>query len=240
MEDDEMSKTSDKTLGKEVGFLNPALSAVLDNFLSEDVLPSTSLDERTRGIAVVSVLVGSQSSDYFEVALPRIVESGPSAAEVREVLYQAVAYMGIGRVYPFLKIADRILGAGGEGSAADETERLERGERAQIEIFGAQMKGFADSGDAFSGNINKWLVKNCFGDYYTRGVLSYAEREMVTFCLLAAQGGCEPQLKSHTAANLRVGNSAAFLVDVITQCMPYIGYPRTLNAIAAIREAAAK
>ena len=63
---------------------------------------------------------------------------------------------------------------------------------------------------------------------------------MITFCLLAAQGGCEPQLKSHTAANIRIGNDAAFLTDVISQCMPYIGYPRTLNALAAIKEVSAK
>lgn len=228
------------TLGGEVGFLNPGLSAVLDNFLSEDVLPGTELDGKTRGLAVMSVLVGSQSAEYFEVALPGIVEGGTSADEVREALYQAVAYVGIGRVYPFLKIADALLGAGVDGTAGSEAERLERGEKAQMAIFGAQMKGFADSGDAMSGNINRWLVKNCFGDYYTRGVLDFAQREMVTFCLLAAQGGCEPQLRSHIAANLRIGNDAKFLVDVITQCMPYIGYPRTLNALAAIREVAAK
>ena len=59
---------------------------------------------------------------------------------------------------------------------------------------------------------------------------------MITFCFIATQGGCEPQLAGHTAGNLGVGNDKQFLINVISQCMPYIGYPRTLNALRVINE----
>lgn len=116
--------------------------------------------------------------------------------------------------------------------------RLEAGEQAQIEIFGEGMRGFADTGRDTNGHINKWLVDNCFGDYYTRGGLDYRQRELITFCFLSAQGGCEPQLTSHAAANMRVGNSREFLIKVVSQCVPYIGYPRCLNALRCVNEAA--
>ncbi len=61
---------------------------------------------------------------------------------------------------------------------------------------------------------------------------------MITFCFLAAQGGCEPQLASHAAANMRVGNDKAFLITVVSQCLPFIGYPRSLNALRCVNEAA--
>lgn len=61
---------------------------------------------------------------------------------------------------------------------------------------------------------------------------------MITLCILAAQGGCEPQLVSHAAGNLHVGNDKAFLLDVVSQCLPYIGYPRSLNALRCVGEAA--
>ena len=77
-----------------------------------------------------------------------------------------------------------------------------------------------------------------FGDYYTRGGLDYKQREMITFCFLAALGGCEPQLTSHAGANLRIGNDNAFLIQVISQCLPYIGYPRSLNALRCVNDAA--
>lgn len=48
----------------------------------------------------------------------------------------------------------------------------------------------------------------------------------------------EPQLTSHAAGNMRVGNEKAFLICVISQCLPYIGYPRSLNALRCVNEAA--
>lgn len=87
------------------------------------------------------------------------------------------------------------------------------------------------------GHINRWLAANCFGDYYTRTGLNLAQREMITFCFLAAQGGCEPQLTAHAAGNMRLGNSKDFLIKVVSQCRPYIGYPRSLNAVACISKA---
>ena len=111
-------------------------------------------------------------------------------------------------------------------------DRLEKGEETQIRLFGLQMKDFAKKGI-----INKWLVDNCFGDYYTRKGLSDNDREMITFCYLAAQGGCEPQLLSHAQANIKLGNDKDFLMKVIEQNVPFIGYPRSLNAVRIVNEA---
>jgi len=49
--------------------------------------------------------------------------------------------------------------------------------------------------------------------------------------MLGALGGCEVQVKGHVAANLNVGNDRGRLIDVSTQLLPFIGYPRTLNAL---------
>jgi 4-carboxymuconolactone decarboxylase len=63
-------------------------------------------------------------------------------------------------------------------------------------------------------------------------------RELLTFAMLAALGGCEPQLAGHVAANRNVGNNRSRLLDVLTQLLPYIGYPRTLNALRVLDEVA--
>ena len=54
--------------------------------------------------------------------------------------------------------------------------------------------------------------------------------------MLAALGGCESQIAGHVAANLAVGNDRAVLVSTVTQLLPFIGYPRTLNALRVINE----
>jgi 4-carboxymuconolactone decarboxylase len=40
----------------------------------------------------------------------------------------------------------------------------------------------------------------------------------------------------HIAADLNVSNDHARLIDVLTQLLPFIGYPRTLNALRVIDE----
>lgn len=118
-------------------------------------------------------------------------------------------------------------------SVTTKKDRAEKGEQAQVDIFGEGMRGFASKG-----TMNRFLSANCFGDYYTRKGLPYSDRELITFCFLAAQGGCEPQLKSHAAANIRVGNGADKLTAVVLAVLPLIGYPRSLNALSCVAAAA--
>lgn len=171
--------------------------------------------------------------------LPKALDAGLTPVMVKEMVYQAVDYLGIGRVMPFLSATNDILTARGvhlplpAQATTDMENRLEKGAEAQAEIFGEHMK------EAWkAGHINRWLAANCFGDYYTRGGLDLKQRELITFCFLAAQGGCEPQLTAHARGNMNLGNDKDFLIRVVSQCLPYIGYPRSLNAVSCVNKAA--
>lgn len=228
----------------ELAQTDPEFIERFDNFAFDEVANSDDLEDRTRMMAILATLIGSQSVDEYRVMLPAALNLGVTPVEAKEIVYQAVAYLGIGRVFPFLNAVNEVLTARGvklplEGQSTTTTEnRLDAGEQTQIDIFGEGMRGFAQSGPEESRHINRWLVDNCFGDYYTRRGLDYRQREMITFCFLSAQGGCEPQLTSHAAANMRIGNDKAFLIKIISQCLPYIGYPRSLNALRCVNEAA--
>ena len=197
------------------------------------------LDEETRHLAILAVLLGCQGVEAFREALEPALNGGLSPVMVKEIVYQAVDYLGMGRVRPFLTAVNEVLTARGvtlplpPQATTTLENRLEMGARAQAEIFGEHML------EAWKkGHINRWLATNCFGDFYTRTGLTLAQREMITFCFLLAQGGCEPQLAAHVRGNLNLGNDAAFLIRVVSQCVPYIGYPRSLNAIACVQKAA--
>jgi 4-carboxymuconolactone decarboxylase len=223
---------------------DPEFIERFDNFAFDEVVNQDDLDDRTRFMAILATLLGCQGIDEFRTLLPAALNFGVTPVEAKEIVYQAVAYLGIGRVFPFLKATNDVLEARGvrlplEGQATTTMEnRLEAGNQAQVDIFGEGMRNFQNSGPEESRHINRWLADNCFGDYYTRKGLDYKQREMITFCFLAAQGGCEPQLISHAAGNMRIGNDKAFLIKVLSQCLPYIGYPRSLNALRCINEAA--
>lgn len=197
------------------------------------------LPDETRYMAILATLMGCQGAEEFREVLPNALRDGLSAAAVKEIVYQGVDYLGMGRVRPFLNIVNEVLTELGipipyESRATTTSEnRLEKGAALQAEIFGEQMR------EAWkNGHINRWLAANCFGDFYTRNGLTLAQREMITFCFLMAQGGCEPQLTGHAKGNINLGNDRDFLIRVISQCLPYIGYPRSLNAIACVNKAA--
>lgn len=214
------------------------------NFAYDEVVNQDDLDDRTRFMAILAALLGCQGVDEFHCQMEAALNFGVTPMEIKEIVYQAVAYLGIGRVSPFLTVVNQVLEEGGvvlplEGQSTTTTEnRLEAGAQVQINIFGERMRDFCKSGPEETRHINRWLADNCFGDYYTRKGLTYQQREMITFCFLAAQGGCEPQLTSHAAANMRIGNGKAFLIKIVSQCLPYIGYPRSLNALRCVDEAA--
>ena len=225
---------------------DPEFIERFDNFAFDEVVNQVQLDGRTTMMSHLAYLLGCQGIDEFRAMLPAALNFGVTPVEIKEIVYQAVAYLGIGRVFPFLHAVNDVLTQRGvalplEPQATANTEnRLEAGEQAQVDIFGEGMRGFAQSGPEESRHINRWLADNCFGDWYTRKGLDYKQREMITFCFLAAQGGCEPQLTSHAAANMRLGNDKQFLIKIISVNIPFIGYPRSLNALRCVNEAAGK
>ncbi|MEE1296220.1 MAG: carboxymuconolactone decarboxylase family protein [Bifidobacterium sp.] len=206
------------------------------------------LDDTNRCLAILAALIGAQGMDAFEMMLPIAYSSGVTSVQLKEVIYQATPYTGFAHSLPYLKKLNDFLNAQNvkmplasqRTTAQDEASRIEAGEAEQVRIFGDSMKGFAQSGPEDTRHINKWLSGDCFGDYYTRGGLDTNQREMATACYLMAQGGCESQLTAHFKGNLNIGNDEHFLIAVISQCLPYIGYPRSLNAIACLRKAVAE
>ena len=223
---------------------DPEFASFFSAFAFDEVIRESRLDDKTRFLAILAALMGCQGADAFRAAAPEALRHGVTPVEVKELVYQGTAYLGLGRTLPFLHAANQALEGEGvplplppQGTTAPET-RIEEGNQVQVDIFGEGMRGFQNRGPEESRRVNRWLAGNCFGDYYTRGGLDHGQRELITFCFLAAQGGCEPQLVSHAAGNLRIGNDKRFLIDVVCQCLPYIGYPRSLNALRCVHEAA--
>lgn len=220
---------------------DPEFVERVEHFTFDEVVndPEQQLDEETRWLAILSALIGAQSAEAFRKLLPQALDAGLSPVAVKETVYQAVDYLGLGRMLPFLDITNTVFSARSialplEGQATTTMDdRLEKGAQAQAAIFGEQML------EAWkAGTINRWLAANCFGDYYTRTGLDLKARELITFCFLAAQGGCEPQLVAHSQGNMNLGNDKDFLLRVVAQILPYIGYPRSLNAITCVNKAA--
>lgn len=171
------------------------------------------------------------------------LQAGVAPAAIGEAVLQCTPYAGFPKVKKALKaVCDDLAARGMELSLVSNTiaakdERREKGLAVQYRIFGRETIDVNRNGAATDvKHIQDYLSDYCFGDFYTRGSVALEERELLTFCIIAAMGGCEPQLKAHIAGNLQIGNNRSVLLSALTWSIPYIGFPRSLNALKCIEE----
>ena len=222
---------------------DPELIEYFDNFAFDEVLRHGNLDTRTRLMVQIAALIASQALGEYRVMLGAALTVGVTPIEAKEIVYQAVPYVGMAKVFDFIHATNDVLTVRGvqlplEGQSTTTPEtRADKGLAVQKEIVGAgridQMYAAAAPDEA---HFQRFLSANCFGDHYTRTGIDVRTRELLTFAMLISMGGSEPQARGHVAANLNVGNERGVLLSVITQLLPFIGYPRTLNALAVINE----
>ena len=221
---------------------DPELIEVFDNFAFDEVLSYGNLDDRIRLIVVLGSMIASQALGEYKVMLGGALNVGITPVEVKEIVYQAVPYVGIAKVFDFIHATNEILESRGiklplEGQSTTSREtRFEKGLELQKSIFGEMIDKMYEGSPANQLHIQKYLSANCFGDYLTRKGLDIKTRELLTFSMILSLGGCEPQLKGHIQGNLNVGNDKEALLSTVTQLLPYVGYPRALNAIRCINE----
>lgn len=79
------------------------------------------------------------------------------------------------------------------------------------------------------------LQRFIFGEVCYTGSLDNRMRELITVTVLTVNQTL-PQLKAHAGACLHIGVPPVEIRETVYQCAPFIGFPKTLNAIAVIDE----
>ncbi len=221
---------------------DPELYDIISNFAFTETQQYVNLDIRTRIMVTMASAIGMNAQAEYRQTLYNALANGITPVEIKEVLYHAVPYAGMAKVADLINIANEVLTENGvslpltpQAVVTPET-RQEKGLAFQKSIFGEQIDKLYETSPAGQLHIQQFLSANCFGDYQTRPTLDVKMRELLTYSILISLGGCEPQVKGHIQGNINVGNDKATLLSVTTQLLPYIGYPRTLNAIACLNE----
>ena len=175
------------------------------------------------------------------LAMLSVAADGLAPADIEEAVFHASPYAGMARTRAVLAGVHAAMTAAGialpleSRTVVSDENRLQKGIAVQTEIFGEQITRMHQTTPAERRSLMMYdLSVWCFCDFYTRKGLTIAERELATFCTIAALGGCEAQLSAHAAANLRCGNTKANLIDALQCAVVYLGFPRTLNACAVV------
>ena len=228
-----------------LAFTDPELVEHFEDLAFDEVLRDSRLAPRTRLMVQLAALVACQGAAEYRAMLGAALAVGVTPVEVKEIVYQCVPYVGMAKVLDALHVTNEVLVEHGVElplpgqSTTTPHDRATKGLAVQREIVGADVvESLYTNAPADQVHVQRLLSANCFGDHYTRTGLDLPTRELLTFAMLVALGGCAPQVRGHVAANGNVGNGREVLVDVVTQLVPYIGYPRALNGLRAVDDVA--
>ena len=83
---------------------DPELIEYFDNFAFDEVLRHGNLDKRTRLMVQLSSVIACQALGQYRVLLEAALTVGVTPIEVKEIVYQAVPYVGVAKVYDFFRL----------------------------------------------------------------------------------------------------------------------------------------
>ena len=115
-------------------------------------------------------------------------------------------------------------------------KRLEQGIKNLQEIDGEAGERVIESLETIAPDVGRYILEFAFGDIYNKDTLSFREREIVTITSLLTQGDTKNQLMVHINGSLNVGITEEEISEIFTHCIPYVGFPRVLNAITSAKE----
>lgn len=219
---------------------DPELMIILQRFIFGEVFDTGLLDKKVRELLTLVCLSAMQTLPQLKAHTQAALNIGNSPSEIREAVYQCAPFIGFPRTLNAVSAVNEVFQNNGISLPlpaqvkTKESERYEKGLAVQFPLYGNEIKEkYADLPDGIGEALPRFLTEVCFGDFYTRDVLSVRERELLMLAVLAALGA-DTQIKAHVAGNLKAGNSREMLYAAMVQCLPYIGFPAAFNAINII------
>jgi 4-carboxymuconolactone decarboxylase len=129
---DEAQKNHDELFPGHVSTLkdtDPELIEYFDNFAFDEVLRYATLDTRTRLMVQLASLIACQALSEYRIMLGAALAAGVTPVEVKEIVYQAVPYAGMAKVFDFLHATNDVLTDRGIELPVDDDAADPGGER---------------------------------------------------------------------------------------------------------------
>lgn len=191
--------------------------------LSQSAIAASELSEKQKDIVLISSYCAKGDLVNLEKSLNNGLDNGLTINEIKEILIQVYAYAGFPRSLNGISTFEKVLKArtetgikdveGGKAkSITSDIDKKEYGNNVQTELIGSPTKG---SYIQFTPAIDTFLKEHLFCDIFSRGVLTYQEREIETVAILSSLEGLEPQLKGHLSIALHIGIKQDTLKEIL-------------------------
>lgn len=221
---------------------DPEFAAIKKRLIYGEIYAEEKLSDKLRELVILVVATTNQTLAEVKYHTLAALQSGVTPEGITEAIYHFAPYIGLAKAEAAVEVVNASLMARGvqfplaSDQTVTEESRLADGIAAQKSIFGDSIDTMRAAAPENQKNIQDYLSAYCFGDFYTRKSLNIQERELLTFAILCVQSGCEPRVKARVGGNAAVGNSKEVLLAALIVCLPYIGFPRTLNALGCVNE----
>lgn len=188
---------------------DPEFAAIKERLIYGEVYAEKKLSAKLRELVILVVAATNQTMNEVRRHAAAALAAGVKPEEIREAVYHCAPYIGLGKAENAVNAVNEAFAEKDialpltSGQTVTEESRLADGIAAQKSIFGEHIDAMRAAAPENQKNIQDYLSAYCFGDFYTRRFLTIPERELLTFAILAAQGGCEPQVRAHVRQRRR-------------------------------------
>ena len=176
---------------------------------------SNSLSSRQKGLVAIAALTAKGNQQLLEVETAKALDGGLTINQAKEVLVQLAAYTGFPRalngINTLKKVTDERKARGINDPLGATPEMLDTAlnrydlGKKNLEKLSGKPETSKAAYAEFVPVIEVFLKEHLFADIFSRGVLSYQDRELVTVAALTSLGEVESQLQSHLGLSIYNG-----------------------------------
>lgn len=221
---------------------DPEFMRILQRFIFGEVCYTGDLDNKVRELVTIVVLTVNQTLPQLKAHTKAALDVGCTPVEIREAIYQCAPFIGFPKTLNAITTMNEVFSENNialplenQQTIKDE-DRYTEGLKIQEPIYGTEiLDKYSYLPDEYAEAIPRFLTELGFGDFATRGGMDGTLRELLILVALSALGGADLQVYSHALGAVKVGNSKGTIICALLHAMPYMGFPRMLNALNAIK-----
>ena len=218
---------------------DPELVAILTKNTKEDNKDTFDFKSQEFKTALTGVLLGANSFELFKKILPDLIDENDfNISYLKECLYFTVPFLGIAKVYPFLKEVAKFVGKNEISLSKQDYAAKDNSSNKALRhrIFDTRT-GFGISENDATNTFKKSIDEFVFKKFYERTLLTYKAKELLALFVVLSSNASAQTLTEHVNAALKTGNKKEDLISLIESTAIFSGYIKACEAIRAVKNA---
>lgn len=205
---------------------------------------SQNLSFKEQNMVTISALTAKGDIAQLKIYLAKGLEAGLTINEIKEELVQLYAYCGFPRSLNGINAFIDVLEArkakgihdveGRDASPISEGNKYETGKKNLQALTGIEETGPKKGANGFAAVIDTFLKEHLFADIFSRDILTFQQRELITIAALSTISGVEPQLQAHIGMGLNIGISEGQLTEAFGLIGAAIGKQEGDSAVTVL------